>query len=318
MSRWIWLKLAVSIGLILLLVHHVDSSRLFQWIAIADYKLAALAVVVLSLQLWVAALRWGQVAQIFTATLSQLTLWRYCLVAQCFSQLLPSSVGADAIRIWLLYREGMAVRSAVLCTLCDRLWGVGALLLMVVTVMATPAVEKIAENQRLILVLLVSAGLAALIGVLVLGFLPRAWFERTRVLRIARELSDSMRVACELRRLVRIGPASVLIHGCSIVAIWLLAKAISLDVDVVVLGGMTVIALFAATLPISIAGWGVREGVLVALLRSSGIAPEGALALSLLFGVALVIASLPGAFVWFFKRADEGIVGKVEHVYESW
>jgi hypothetical protein len=53
------------------------------------------------------------------------------------------------------------------------------------------------------------------------------------------------------------------------------------------------------TLPISLAGWGLREGVLVFFLTRQGLSVESALALSLLNGVTILLASLPGGLLWW-------------------
>jgi glycosyltransferase 2 family protein len=50
--------------------------------------------------------------------------------------------------------------------------------------------------------------------------------------------------------------------------------------------------------PIAIGGWGVREAVVVVLLRSVQIAAEPALLLSLSYGAVLTISALPGIAAW--------------------
>jgi len=50
--------------------------------------------------------------------------------------------------------------------------------------------------------------------------------------------------------------------------------------------------------PLSVAGWGVREGAAIVLLGTAGIATDGALAVSVLFGLGLLIAGLPGLVIW--------------------
>ncbi len=66
-------------------------------------------------------------------------------------------------------------------------------------------------------------------------------------------------------------------------------------------------ALLVTTLPISIAGWGVREGAMVAAFSLVGVPVEGALVLSILFGLLILLISLPGGVVWMLSgdsRAD--------------
>ena len=51
-------------------------------------------------------------------------------------------------------------------------------------------------------------------------------------------------------------------------------------------------------LPVSLAGWGVREVVLVVALASFGIPAEAALATSVLAGLCLAAVGLPGGLIW--------------------
>jgi glycosyltransferase 2 family protein len=59
---------------------------------------------------------------------------------------------------------------------------------------------------------------------------------------------------------------------------------------------------FATALPISLAGWGVREVSLVSLLGLLGVDREAALVLSVEFGITCMLMSLPGAVIWLILR----------------
>ncbi len=52
-------------------------------------------------------------------------------------------------------------------------------------------------------------------------------------------------------------------------------------------------------LPISIAGWSVREAAMVAAFAYVGVDAPGALALSVAFGLVQVAIGLPGGLLWF-------------------
>jgi len=68
--------------------------------------------------------------------------------------------------------------------------------------------------------------------------------------------------------------------------------------------------LLILTIPISIGGWGVREGAMVTAFALVGVPGEGALVLSLLFGVIGLVVSLPGGIVWLMMRGknDEAMI----------
>ena len=54
-------------------------------------------------------------------------------------------------------------------------------------------------------------------------------------------------------------------------------------------------------IPISIAGWGLREGLLVSLLSHAGIRPDAALAFSLMFGLLSAASCLPCVALWCLR-----------------
>ena len=62
---------------------------------------------------------------------SQITALRYTTIGQFFSQVLPSTVGGDAVRIWLLARGGAGWPIAIYSVLIDRVVGVTVLAILV-------------------------------------------------------------------------------------------------------------------------------------------------------------------------------------------
>ena len=56
-------------------------------------------------------------------------------------------------------------------------------------------------------------------------------------------------------------------------------------------------------MPLSIAGWGLREGAMVAVFALVGVPMDGALLMSVLLGLLLLLVSLPGGLVLAFSEA---------------
>ena len=56
--------------------------------------------------------------------------------------------------------------------------------------------------------------------------------------------------------------------------------------------------ILGAVLPVSIAGWGVREAAMVVALGQVGIAPVDALAISLAVGLSQIGIGVPGGLLW--------------------
>ena len=89
----------------------------------------------------------------------------------------------------------------------------------------------------------------------------------------------------------------IVVHGLSVLVFMLLARGQGLYFAWV--DGVVVVAvmLIVAAIPVSLAGWGVREVAAVTLLRTVGVPAESAVAVSVCFGVVLLLASLPGSVV---------------------
>jgi uncharacterized membrane protein YbhN (UPF0104 family) len=86
----------------------------------------------------------------------------------------------------------------------------------------------------------------------------------------------------------------------------ILAEALNLGVSLPFLVMAWSLVTLAVTLPISIGGLGLREGVLVAMFTSVGEPREDALALGLLFFIIVMITRLPGALTWLRGTAASG------------
>src|SRR6266436_2115162 len=142
-------------------------------------------------------------------------------------------------------------------------------------------------------------------------------------MRIIRAVSDGLPAAAAIARLVaelaelsrqgrrlfvRPGRCGAILGlaaattGLSILATMAVADSLGIDLPflswVVIVPPVTLIQL----VPVSLAGWGVREFGFVVVLAGFGIPAEAALATSLLVGLCLIIVGLPGGLLWLTGR----------------
>jgi hypothetical protein len=90
----------------------------------------------------------------------------------------------------------------------------------------------------------------------------------------------------------------------AIVAFFLVSR--SVDAPLSFLEGAMTLApgLLVALVPVSLGGWGLREGAFVVLLGFYGVAPEQGLIISVLFGLALLVATAPGLGLWIAQPTE--------------
>ena len=103
---------------------------------------------------------------------------------------------------------------------------------------------------------------------------------------------------------------SILIHFLDVLVYFLLTKSLGLNVSVVTVGWIRSATILATMVPVTISGLGVREGVLIFLLKPYGVAGEEAFALSIL--VFLVTIFLIGIIGGLFE------VGKMIFKVAKW
>jgi hypothetical protein len=220
--------------------------------------------------------------------------------ASIFFNCLPfGTVGGDVARVWLARRFTLSLSQIVLSILVDRVLTVAALIMLALATLPTissPLAVTAWFGGAAILV-------AGALGILLLGVIERL-LGRWRKQRLIHHV---LRMAEELRQVrTRAGLVSLcfaLASGaCSAFGAYCIARSLGIGVGPVPMIAVISIMTLVVALPISVAGWGVREISLVALLGLLGVDREAALALSVELGLITTLLSLPGGVVWLTLR----------------
>jgi uncharacterized protein (TIRG00374 family) len=293
-------KVLTAVGLMALLLWLSHPSEILRLVAGADRRLllagfcAILAVIPLGVS------RWHLILRSRNAQIGWCTAARLVLIGQFFNQILPSSLGGDVARGWLAVRACASVATLVGSILVDRLAGLLAALLLVVA--GLPRLSTTVPPDLLWGVLILVVGLFTGLGIAASAdaLVPRRWLSG-KIGHIAAVLHD---VRAQMKSITGLFALilSLAIHLITIGAIVLFARAIGLDISYRECLIVVPIALIASAVPISIAGWGVREGAMVVGFGLYGIAPEKALIPSLFLGFATAVAALPGGCLWLNIR----------------
>jgi uncharacterized membrane protein YbhN (UPF0104 family) len=86
------------------------------------------------------------------------------------------------------------------------------------------------------------------------------------------------------------------------IVMWMIGLGLNLGVPLADCMVLTPLIVLAAMLPISLGGWGVREGVAILLFGLAGLSQSDALALSVVFGLCTAIITLPGSVLWLAQK----------------
>lgn len=303
-NPWISVAIKAAVTLLLLgwLLHRIDLAPLLARLGRLDLTLTAASILLMMVQLLLTSWRWAMVARIIDAPLTPEAALRLTLIGHFFNQTLPSAIGGDAVRAWLANREGMPLAKAVSGVFADRLI---ALLLLVAIVGATLPqfyARVPAAGLRMTVAALVAATAAGVIALIVLGPTVARLLQRHRWTRALAQLAEDLRRVLTSRQGVPIMTSAIIVHVGVVTSAWLVARAMAIDVSLLDCLVLMPPIVLVTTLPISIAGWGVRESATVVAFGFIGVAPADALALSVVFGLVQVAIGLPGGFVWMLQR----------------
>jgi uncharacterized protein (TIRG00374 family) len=287
-------KFAVSIGILVLLLRGQDLSSLKSDLLAVDLSVLALAVLLLFAQTFVLCHRWILILRAMNVPLDWLRGWRILMVSTFFNQVLPA--GGDAVRIWMLRRHGVQWSPTISSIVADRFLALLALGFIVLAGMPF-LLQRISDKSLLFAIVIVLV--IACFGLIALLMLDR-WPHRIIAALPARIVQFAMLVRAPLAAQGRgtMMMAAVIIHLFTVAACYVIA--IGLDAPLSALDAFVLIPLviLSSAVPISIGGWGVREGAMVAALGLAGIASDKALAISVLLGLGGLIVGLFGGLVW--------------------
>ena len=125
-------RIVVSLALLYLALRGINFAAIQSRLSQINLLWIAFAVLVTIFQIFLGALRWREISALCHAPLTDLQAFRYNMIGAFFNQTLPSSIGGDAVRLWLVNRTGAGWRAATYSILTDRAVGLIALALIIV------------------------------------------------------------------------------------------------------------------------------------------------------------------------------------------
>jgi uncharacterized membrane protein YbhN (UPF0104 family) len=295
------LKIAISLALIVIVLRAFDVKGVVTHFAKVD---ATTLLLVIAIALSIALLhtaRWLAVINANGSRISFRNALQMVLIGHFFNQALPSSVGGDAVRIWCAYRAGLSFGAAASTVIIDRAVTLFSLLLLAAA--GLPWLFDIVTDPaaRWALSSVLFAGIAGFGAFLALTRLPQmmaGW-------RAVRALLSLAALGRKVMFNARYALSTTLLSALSFIGfaviVYFLADAMQIEVTLRHCVLLVPPVILVSVLPISIAGWGVREGAMVIAFGFINVAASAAFAVSVLFGLTLAAASLPGSLLWWLS-----------------
>jgi uncharacterized protein (TIRG00374 family) len=300
-TRWLsrllgslWFRGLVTGVLLALVLVQVNFSAAASSLADAQWEWFAAAVALMAAAIVVGGARWYVLLRAAGIHVPRRTAIRAFSLSFFFNTILPTSVGGDAVRAWIVGRPTGQVVLAATSVVLDKLT---ALACLFVVAWAALLVDSSS----------VPGGVAnSFVWTTVLFFGAIAAFSAAAAgsARLAGRFPQRVRTAAErawsvLHGWMRSGRLVLWVFALGIVyqvmgigVLVLIAEAIGFDLPLSLAAVTATVVLVAMLLPISIGGFGVREAGFVVLLGEAGISATDATLLSLLSALVIFLASV--------------------------
>lgn len=302
----IWFRTLVSAALLYWLVAQIDlGAAMRDMVAITPAHLAGgLLLVALDRVLMIA--RWVMLVRRSERAVSvRSAVWVF-LVGAWVGYLLPSGIGGDAARAYVLAQRTARGAEAVGLVVVDRYLGVCSLALLAAAGLVFWSNQAAPELRQ------VSA--VAAVGVVV-GAAGLLWADRLlalatpahvarnalldRLVRFARALGQYRRHAGLVAGLLTL---SFAVQVTRVLQAYVFARGLGIDVAFSYYLAFMPVCILIILLPLSVGGLGVSQGVIIAMLRPVGVPDEQSFALSTILVLAAMLSATPGALLLIRHR----------------
>jgi uncharacterized protein (TIRG00374 family) len=291
-------KILLSIGVLFYIARGIDLNQLRIHLLAVDPTMFILALALVSAQTFVLNGRWVLIMRALGVSLDWQAGWRILMISMWFNQVLPSSAGGDVVRMWFLRQRGVPWQQAVKGVMADRFTAlIGLVALMVVGLpILLLRVSDWSAN-----VAIGGLAVAGVVGTAILLTLDK-WPARIITLNPIKgfvEFGSFVRfLLLKFQQRQILFGSALGIHLVTVAAIYALAIGLQVQLSVVEAFVLVPPVILLTAVPISISGWGVREGAMVACLGLVHVPSDKALSVSLLLGIISVIIGVSGGAIW--------------------
>ena len=294
------IKLLITIAIFYFLFQHIDFYELWGFLAKSHGGWILVALIMQLTSTYLAAYRWFKISQLLVFKEKLSFYVQSYFKGTFFNQVLPSSIGGDAVRMLDLTNKNYDKKEAFYGVFVDRVVGLVGLLVLnlLASILFYGTFE--ADFSQLIIFITLSGiiGFSALFQLEKITFLANYKFLNL-FHRLARRLNALYTSKMLLLKHIAI---SVIVHFFSVLTMYGLSLSLGLDLSFQTLL-IAVPPVFLLTIvPVSLAGWGIREGAMIGIFMLVGANETKILAMSILYGLLLIISALPGSYFWIKSK----------------
>jgi uncharacterized membrane protein YbhN (UPF0104 family) len=281
------IRLAISTGVLIALAQALDVEAVAARLSDLHAPWVLLALALSIGQVLALSWRWRYTAGRLGIQLPMRTAIREYYLSLFLNQVLPGGVTGDVSRAWRHARMAVPTGQAIRAVILERATAQVVMSLVALISFLSLPIGPPRFRVGVALIFLLAGG--------TLGGVARR--RRSACSLTGRLWADVHRAVLSRGALLIQLITSLVLVG-SYIAVFLMAgRAVGVDAPLATLLPLVAPVLMAMLIPVSVAGWGVREGAAAGIWSVAGLPPEEGVAISVAYGVFALIGSAPGALV---------------------
>lgn len=298
-----WVRLAITIAILIYLASEIDMRAAALAVVRVDPRYLALVLVLVACDRVVMILRWVLLLRASRVEIEARDAARIFLISSFVGSFLPAGIGGDVARAYGLWKVTSDTAEALASVAIDRVLGIVALLVMGVAGLV--ATTTTISDWRLVasIVLLLGGCLALLWADRLVAALMPARLGEQRLGRRLRGIGSALsRYRSRPGALAHVLAWSIAVQILRIVQAYVLGLGLGILIPFRYYLVFMPVALLMLLLPISVSGFGLPQAMIVWLTRPLGTPDEQSFALSTLIVLTGLAGNLPGLVLWLRRR----------------
>lgn len=272
-------------------IYIADLGKIVSYLTSLGSLSVALIFLCILLSVIISGLKWHA---LLPNKLSIIKITRIFNIGLFFNNFLPSSIGGDGMRIYLINKEGIRKSTSASSVILDRLFAS-------LTLAGLGFFSSIFATHFNIIAFLMFAVLFIIVGIMITlilkGWIPS--FINKKESKIKNKLLAFIEAAKEIRNNKAAIIKNLILGAIFQIFVALVIGAIFFGLNFEVLGIIDLIYLSTATsvlamVPLGLNGYGLREGAYIYLLQAYGYTISQALSISVIFAVMVSVFSFLG------------------------
>lgn len=283
------------------LLYTVGTDALWEQFATFDLRWGLVVLGLVLVGTVVSAYKWWITLRAMDLSPPFPTLLRLQWIGQYYNIFLPGRTGGDIARAWSISRISTRTGVAAVSVLIDRGFSLAGLAFL--AFVALPATQVLNETPILGTIVQLVGVTIGTFGLCVWAF--RKWAD-------GRRLSDTLqgvaRIAARTGALVHLSLLSIAYNVIVILANYATLRGLGLTPALAPLFCLIPLTAIVAAVPLSINGFGIREGAYVTALATMGIGAEHAISTSIIVTSIVIGVGLLGGVIQLTTRGAAPIL----------